>query len=234
MNNLSDRLKLIADLVVPGESVADIGTDHGFVPIHLLAENIVPFAILTDVNQGPIDIAASHIKEVGINDMLYDLRCGDGLQTIKEGEVSTVIIAGMGGELIENILDEDSVKSHSFKRLVLQPRTHANELRYFLTNNAFEFVDYRLVKEKFRICEIFVVQPTDAGKVQPDHDLISKFLIEKKDPLLKEFIDYKINSTKTVLNSLENSDNEDSKSQKDIFNVILKELTDIKESINED
>ncbi|MDO5332357.1 MAG: tRNA (adenine(22)-N(1))-methyltransferase TrmK, partial [Bacillota bacterium] len=65
MNNLSDRLNCIANSVIPGEPVADVGTDHGFVPIHLLAENIVPFTILTDVNQGPIDIAASHLKEIG-------------------------------------------------------------------------------------------------------------------------------------------------------------------------
>ena len=229
MNNLSERLKLIADLVIPGESVADIGTDHGFVPIHLLAENIVPYAILTDVNQGPIDIAASHIKEVGINDMFYDLRCGDGLNTLKEAEVSTVIIAGMGGELIENILDEDSIKSHSFKRFVLQPRTHANELRYYLTNHNYKFIDYRLVKEKFRICEIFVVQPTNEIQVS-DSDLISKFLLSKNDPLIKEFIDMKITSATTVFQNLKNS-NEDTNSQKQLFSEIIDELVSIRKEL---
>ena len=64
--------------------------------------------------------------------------------TLKEGEVSTVIIAGMGGELIEQILGVNKEKSHSFKRFVLQPRTHANELRYYLTNHNYKFIDYKL------------------------------------------------------------------------------------------
>ena len=229
MNNLSDRLKLIADLVIPGESVADIGTDHGFVPIHLLAENIVPYAILTDVNQSPIDIAASHLREVGIDKQYYDLRCGDGLNTLKEGEVSTVIIAGMGGELIEQILGVNKEKSHSFKRFILQPRTHANELRYYLTNNNYKFVDYKLVKEKFRICEIFVVQPTNEIQVS-DNDLISRFLLKKNDPLIKEFIDTKITSATTVLQSLNNS-NEDTTSQKKLFSEIIDELVSIRKEI---
>lgn len=229
MNNLSDRLKLIAQLVINGEPVADIGTDHGFVPIYLLAENIVPFVILTDVNNGPIDIAKSHIEEFGIRKELYSLRCGDGLIPLNSNEVSTVIIAGMGGELIEQILSFDTGKSHSFKRLILQPRTHSNELRYYLTSNGFEFEDYRLVKEKFRICEVFVVKPSE--KVQnPDCDLISKFLLQKNDPLIKEFVDLKITSATTVLQNLNNS-NEDTTSQKEIFNEILEELVSIRKDL---
>lgn len=233
MNNLSDRLKTIANLVIEGESVADIGTDHGYVPIALLSNNKVPFAVLSDVNDGPIKIAKENLEKEGINQALYSLREGNGLETLENGEVSSVIIAGMGGELIESILDSDPEKSHSFKRFILQPRTRSNELRYYLSNNSYEFVDYKLVKEKFRICEIFVVKPSEAGKVQSDCSLISKFLLKHGDPLLLEFIDHKIESTATVLKSLDNSDTEDGDSQKEIFRAILNELVDIRKGLNE-
>lgn len=231
MNNISDRLKRITQLVIPGESIADIGTDHGYVPIELLSRNIVPFAILSDVNDGPLEIAKENLVKDHISEEHFFLRKADGLQGLDYGEVSTVIIAGMGGELIESILDFDSDKSHSFKRLILQPRTRSNELRYYLSNNSFEFEDYVLVKEKFRICEIFVVKPAKDKILEVDTDLVSKFLLQKKDPLIADFLDYKIKSINTILNNLNNTQTEEGQSQTEIFNAILNNLLDIRKGI---
>jgi len=231
LNNISDRLKRITQLVIPGESIADIGTDHGYVPIELLSRNIVPFAILSDVNDGPLEIAKENLVKDHISEEHFFLRKADGLQGLDYGEVSTVIIAGMGGELIESILDFDSDKSHSFKRLILQPRTRSNELRYYLSNNSFEFEDYVLVKEKFRICEIFVVKPAKDKILEVDTDLVSKFLLQKKDPLIAEFLDHKIKSINTILNNLNNTQTEEGQSQTEIFNAILNNLLDIRKGI---
>lgn len=230
MNNLSERLQTIANLVIPGEAVADIGTDHGFIPMHLLAENVVPFVVLADVNEGPLEAAKAHMQEAQFNPDFYSLRIGDGLKTLEKGEVSSIIIAGMGGELIQAILDEDLEKSKSYKRFILQPRTHASELRYYLSTHGFEFEDYKLVKEKFRICEIFVVKPSIAP-LEADTSLISKFLLSRNEPLIKEFVDYKIKSAGTVLASLEKSNTEDGEAQKQVFIEILEELKKIRESL---
>ena len=138
----------IADMVIKGESAADIGTDHGYIPMYLLSEEICPSVILTDIAEGPIARAKANLDKYGLK---ADLRVGPGLEVINESEVSTVIIAGMGGETIMDILDKDPIKSHSFKRIILQPRTFAGELRTWLTENGFRFTDYRICREKDQI-----------------------------------------------------------------------------------
>lgn len=230
MNNLSDRLKCIADMVIPAEPMADIGTDHGYIPIALLAEGIVPFAVLSDINQGPLDIAGSNVRYCGFDSSMYSLRLGSGLDTLEKGEVSSVVIAGMGGQLIEQILEKDNEKSHSYKKFVLQPRTHANELRYHLSNNSFETIDYRLVKEKERICEVIAVKPVDY-KVKSDTALISGFLLRHGDPLLKEFVDAKIKTADAVLENLSNSGSTEAEELSSVWRSILSELSSVRKQL---
>ncbi len=222
---------MLAELVIPGRPAADIGTDHGFVPIYLLAQNTVPYAVMTDINEGPLEIAKANLEAEGISPAVYSLRLGDGLAPLKESEVGSVVIAGMGGELIENILDEDSEKSHSFDRFILQPRTQANELRYYLSTNAFRTIDYRLVKEKGRICEIIVVQPCAAAELFPDTALISEFLLSKRDPLICEFVDGKLKAADIVIESLKEAKSRDAEGLIDIWRAIRSELKDIRERV---
>lgn len=228
---ISDRMRTIESMVISGGSLADVGTDHGFIPLDLLAENEIKYAVLTDINDGPLKLAESHAKEWGFDPKYYCLRKGDGLVPLKNGEVDTVIIAGMGGELIENILDADKEKSHSFKRFVFQPRTHAGELRYYLSTNGFEMVDYKLVKEKGRICEVFAAKPVSEGKLIPDVDLVSKFLLSKNDPLIREFLDYKIGVAESVLENLSNSDSAESHDISNVWRSVLIELEKIRKSL---
>jgi len=232
LNNIriSPRMRCLQSMVIEGETVADVGTDHGFVPLDLLAENAVPYAILTDINQGPLDIAKKHADDLDFNLENYDLRLGSGLEPLKKGEAATVIIAGMGGEMIEAILDYDKEKSKSFKRFVLQPRTHANELRHYLSLNGYKIADYSLVKEKGRICEVFAAEPTN-DTIKEDTALISEFLINKGDALLAEFIDYKIKMAKSVIKNLTNSSTEDSAALSEIWNSILDDLNCIRKRI---
>ena len=224
-------MRTIESMVISGGSLADVGTDHGFIPLDLLAENEIKYAILTDVNDSPLKLAKAHALEWGFDPAFYELRKGDGLTPLKEGEVDTVIIAGMGGELIESILDNDSVKAHSYRRFIFQPRTHAGELRFYLSNNAFKIVDYRLVKEKGRICEVFAAEPVAAGQLEPDTDLVSKFLLSKNDPLIREFIDYKINVAESVLENLSNSDSDESHSLSAVWRSVLTELEELRRSL---
>ncbi len=193
-------MQTIADMVIREESAADIGTDHGYIPAYLVSEGICPQVILTDINEAPLKRAESYFEESGLKG---DFRLGPGLEVIKDSEVSTVIIAGMGGETIIRILEEDLTKSQSFKRLILQPRTFTGKLRVWLSENGFKFVDYALCREKKLICEVMAVEKGDNG--QSENELVSSFLLKKGDPLLEEYLKAKLKSILNILKELKKS-----------------------------
>lgn len=200
MIKLSDRLQKIADFIEPGESVADIGTDHGFLPIALWDQGKSPHVILSDINSGPLEKARFNINK-HFPDKEFDIRIGSGIRTIRHAEVDDVVIAGMGGLLIAEILGDDLEKSKSYRKLILQPRNAQNKLRAWMLENGFTISDEVLVRERKYLCEIIVAVP-DAGREDKeqrriidsdDIDLeISPILFVKKDPLLVEFIENKI------------------------------------------
>ncbi len=102
---LSKRLERIASFVQPGSRVADIGTDHGYVPIWLVQKGVCPSALAMDVRKGPLERAEEHVEEVGLSGKI-ELRLSDGLAKLKAGEADTVVIAGMGGKLTCRILEQ--------------------------------------------------------------------------------------------------------------------------------
>ena len=106
MIKLSDRLQKIADFIEPGESVADIGTDHGFLPIALWEQGKSPHVILSDINSGPLEKARFNINK-HFPEKQFDIRIGNGIQTIRPAEVDNIVIAGMGGLLIAEILGDE-------------------------------------------------------------------------------------------------------------------------------
>lgn len=159
--NLSERLKLIAQFVQPGDVVADIGTDHGYLPIWLIQNKIINKAIITDINEGPLEKAASNInKYLGTADI--DLRRGNGLEVLHVGESDTTVIAGMGGILIKKILTASPEVAKSNKAIILQPRRDAALLRKYLINESeFKIVEERVAREKDRYSEIIVATSSE-------------------------------------------------------------------------
>ena len=146
---LTDRLLKIASLVDKDKKIADIGTDHGYIPVYLLNKNIINYAILGDINKGPLENAK---KEVVRNNLLdkVDLRLGSGIEVLKPNEVDQIIIAGMGGVLINDILKANEPVAHSAEKLILQPMQSPEELRRFLYQNGYEIIDEYLVREEHR------------------------------------------------------------------------------------
>ncbi len=204
MIKLSDRLQKIADLIEPGESIADIGTDHGFLPIALWERGKSPHVILSDINTGPLEKARDNINKYSPEN-LFDLRIGSGLETLMPAEVDTVVIAGMGGQLIAEILGEDKNKSKSYNKLILQPRNAQDKLRLWLFENGFAIRDEFLVREGKYLCEIILAVPDgQIVEIKPEAiDLeISPLLFQKKDPLLVEFIENKIRIEKKVYDEI--------------------------------
>ena len=133
MIKLTDRLQSIADMVDKGATIVDVGTDHGYIPAYLVKNNIVKRAIACDINEGPLNSCKSFVRSLGLEDRI-DCVLSDGLKNI-DGEYDTVIIAGMGGELISNILDNaDRIKTC---KLIINPMTHPELARKWLYQNGF-------------------------------------------------------------------------------------------------
>ena len=158
---LSKRIYKITEKIAPGESVADIGTDHGYVPMILMQKGISPRAIMSDISSGSLAKAVETFEQAGLDAQPEDFRVGDGLDTINAAEVDAIIIGGLGGFTIIDILQNDITKSKSFSKLVLQPRKHSGNLRYFLYTNGWDITDEDLAKEGKFVCEVLTAVPTD-------------------------------------------------------------------------
>lgn len=221
---LSKRLKRIAEHVDKCESVADIGTDHGYIPIYLVKEGICKKAIASDINKGPIEKAKVNVAFEGVSDKVKCL-LGPGLNPLKVGEVNGVILAGMGGNLTRDILlaDMDKVKKYDF--IILQPAQNPEVLREFLYKNDYEIIDEDLIKDEGRFYELFKVKYNEnLEKLVFEDELeyeVSPLLREKGHPLFKEFIEEKINRCETILSFIK----EDTEAAK-------KRKSDLEEKIN--
>ncbi|MDK0707856.1 class I SAM-dependent methyltransferase [Clostridium perfringens] len=221
---LSKRLKRIAEHVDKCESVADIGTDHGYIPIYLVKEGICEKAIASDINKGPIEKAKVNVAFEGVSNKVKCL-LGPGLNPLKVGEVNGVILAGMGGNLTRDILlaDMDKVKKYDF--IILQPAQNPEVLREFLYKNDYEIIDEDLIKDEGRFYELFKVKYNEnSEKLVFEDELeyeVSPLLREKNHPLFKEFIEEKINKCETILSFIK----EDTEAAK-------KRKSDLEEKIN--
>lgn len=206
---LSERLAAIAEYVFQGETVADIGTDHGLLPIFLLQRNISPKVVLTDINKGPLEKAKANLL-ANAPEIDADLRHGGGLEPLEKDEVDTVIIAGMGGLMMTDILAADQEKTRSYRKFILQPRNGRDKLRIWLYQNGYTISDERLVREGKYICEILVVDTSlyeersknDESYEKMLSDLefeVSPLLFSSKDPLLKELLECRIKVEENII-----------------------------------
>ena len=200
-NKLSERLYAITKFVARNSIVADIGTDHGQIPMYLIENNISKRVIASDISQGSLNKTINYIKELKVSDKII-ARLGDGLEIIKPFEVDTVIIAGMGGLLIRDILSKDIELTNSITNFILQPMVATKELREYLYNNNFKIIDEELVLEDNKYYEIIYAK---RGKDIVEKEIyyeIGKKIIEKNHPMLKSFIEYKINKQSSIIKEL--------------------------------
>ena len=136
---LSKRLYAVAGLVTEGASVADIGTDHGYVPIYLVKNNIASKVIAMDINRGPLERARMHIIGHGLKDQI-ETRLSDGLRMVNPGEVDGMIAAGMGGALVIKILEDSKEVVDSLAFAILQPQSEISKVRKYLHDNGLVIV----------------------------------------------------------------------------------------------
>lgn len=185
---LSNRLQAVANFVTRGNRVADIGTDHGYVPIYLIQKQIAKSVIAMDVKKGPLERARAHIVEAKLIDKIQ-IRLSDGLTALELGEAETVIIAGMGGPLMMKILSEGKTVLENVSELVLSPQSNVTEFREYLQENNYKIVRETMVKEDGKYYNIMQVK---RGVMNYDRYIYFKYgklLIEKKHPILQQFLE---------------------------------------------
>lgn len=187
MVSLSKRMEIVASMVTKGNRMADIGTDHGYVPIALVQRGNVKRAIAMDVRTGPLSKARQHIEEYGLQDNI-EIRLSDGMQQLQEGEVDTILIAGMGGELITHILQDGAKKLHSIKEIIVQPQSEIYKVRKELHK-----LGFRIIEEKMFLDEEKYYVAIKATKGQESYDtewdyVYGKRLLEQRDETLYEWL----------------------------------------------
>ena len=156
-------MQKMADMVGENDVVADLGTDHGYIPIWLMQNAACRDVILTDINSGPLEKARENISKY-IPERAFDLRQGSGISVLRPGEADTVIIAGMGGILIRDILADEPEKTKSISAFILQPRNHSDVLRKWIEETPWLSVtDESLAKEAGKLCEIIAVKNISGG-----------------------------------------------------------------------
>ena len=225
---LTDRLLKIASLVDNGKRIADIGTDHGYIPVYLLNQNKIQYAILGDVNKGPLENARKEVTRNKLQDKV-DLRLGSGIEVLKENEVDEIIIAGMGGMLINNLLKANEKVAHTTEKLILQPMQAPEELRMFLYQNGYKILDEHLVREEHRLYEIIVCkyEGLEPQEIDPIYYEIGLNLIQNNDPLLNDFIENKIRINQNVLKKLEGKEGQGIEYKRAALNKKIDALNDL-------
>ena len=206
MLQLQPRLQLLADLVPVGSRLADIGTDHGYLPVYLIQNGKISSAIAGDVGAEPLQHAVRTAEEYGVSGI--DFRLCDGLKDLREDEVDTIVIAGMGGETIIHILSAAPwTKCPGRYTLLLQPMTKAGELRRWLTDNGYCFTDERLVWDKNFLYPVLVVT---GGEQTPLSDLQLEFGVYlDNDPLFNDYILLQIGRLQRVADNKRRSSKEE-------------------------
>lgn len=182
--NLSKRLATVASYVPAGARMADIGSDHAYLPAALALQKKISYAVAGEVVKGPYENAVSEIKGHGLTDLIKP-RLADGLAAITPADrIDTVVIAGMGGTLIAEILERGKDRLQGVRRLVLQPNVGEGRLRRWLMDNRYQIMAEQIVAEDDHIYEIIVSEPSVVPFRYSDYELMfGPRLLEKKGPV---------------------------------------------------
>ena len=185
--HLSARLACVASLVPAGARVADIGSDHAYLPAALVLDGKIDFAIAGEVVKGPYENAVHEIKDHQLEGKVIP-RLADGLAAIEPADkVDTITIAGMGGSLIASILEKGKNKLTGIKRLVLQPNVGESQLREWLMNNHYQIMNEKIIEEDNHIYEIIVAEPSVVPFRYSKYELdFGPFLLENKGPVFRK------------------------------------------------
>lgn len=223
---LTKRMQAVASMVSAGYKMVDIGTDHAYIPICLMEEGRIPQAVAMDINEGPLMRAQEHVLESGLSDKI-ELRLSNGFAELSPGEADSAVIAGMGGTLIIKILKKDWNVTVSLKECILQPQSEIAKVRAFLLQEGFLFIEEDMVFDEGKFYPMMKVQPPrakihntkigtppeieDSGQSPEDiwtetEIQYGKYLLRRKNPVLKQFLEREKTLKTGILESLKMQD----------------------------
>jgi len=219
---LTPRLRTVADLVPEGARLADIGTDHAYLPAAMLLEEKIPGAIAADLREGPLNRAKQTAAEYGLGDKITFRLC-NGLAGIQKEEVDAVAIAGMGGETIADILSAALWVREQNIPLILQPMSSMTDLRIWLESSGFAILEERLAREGDTLYVILSVRAGEMDKLTPAQLWAGK---NSPDLLRGEWLDLWLGKVQRALDGLSSSNKEDAARR-------MEELTQVKTGLLE-
>lgn len=202
---LSKRLEAVASLVSRGNRLADVGTDHGYIPIALVERQWIPSAIALDINRGPLERASLHIREHGLEEKIQT-RLSDGVNKLRLGEVDAVVIAGMGGPLLQNILSAGKDVLSSVKELVLQPQSEIGGVRHFLEANNYEILEEKMIEEDGKFYPMMRVCHGQMHYESEAEYRYGHFLLQEKNEVLYRFLRKEKTTLTDIYKHLQNSE----------------------------
>lgn len=203
--NLSKRLQAVAEEIIPQSVLADIGSDHAYLPCYSVLHNRVVSAIAGEVVEGPYQSAKTTVEQLHLQDKI-SVRKGDGLSVLVAGEADVITICGMGGALIRDILERGKDKLSGVQRLVLQPNIGAHNIRQWFIENGWELKRERILKEDRKIYEILCAEKGNAMQPYQEREtegiLMGPFLLQEKSDVFVEKWQHELKNFKTIYEQL--------------------------------
>lgn len=224
---LQPRLQLLADMVPAGSRLADVGTDHGYLPVYLLQQGRISRAIASDIVDGPLQHARQTAAEYEVDGI--DFRLCPGLDAIAPHEADTVVIAGMGGETIQAILSAAPWTADGSHLLLLQPMTKVEYLRKWLLDNGYAFTEERLVWDKDHLYPVFAVR----GGTQPPLTAAQQYggVLLDGDPLYADYLDERMGKLQKAMNGLRRSHTAENTVKAEALSEICRALREKRETL---
>lgn len=189
MVKLSERLLAVTDLITPCEVIADVGCDHGYTSIYILQNKLANKVIATDVNEGPLKKASQNVRIYGLEDKV-ELRLSDGLSKYEPGEMQAIVISGMGGNLMVDILEKGKVVTEKAEQLILQPQSDIARVRHYLQDSGFRIVSESFVKEDGKFYPMMKAVKGEMAWDKEIYFIYGKVLLREENPTLHEFLIY--------------------------------------------
>ena len=224
---ISRRLKAVAALVSPGLVLADVGCDHGYIPIYLIQKGQIPRAIAMDINQGHLLRAREHIREWGL-EAYIETRLSNGLKALEPGEAQCLVIAGMGGPLMERILTQGAPVLKDMKELILQPQSEIGHFRQFLAENGYRIIEEDMVEEEKKYYPMMKAFQGSRNYTKKAEYLYGKKLLEKRHPVLREFLEKEDRASRELLKKLTQVETSSAEKRKE---ELQEEIRDRKEAL---
>lgn len=223
IQQLSVRLGTVASFVPENARLADIGSDHAYLPCVLAARNVISYALAGEVVKGPFESAAEQIRTSGVGDRV-SARLGDGMDVIEPTDhINVVTICGMGGDLISKILEKGRLngKLDGVERLILQPNNGEKKLREWLIGHSYKIIDETILEENGKIYEIIVAEKAVTTENYSDLEYsFGRFLLQEKNETFRKKWLSEIDKCQYILDSMQKASNNLNEKEQQVINKI--------------